>query len=480
VPLKVDYTVNVTNVPSIIWDFNDGNTMIANNTNPVSHTYTTPGAYVPKIIFSDGGSCTSSSPGTDTIKADGVFSGFTNTPACEGYMVQFIDTSKGMFAPVTNWAWTFHDGKTSVTSKPYHYYPNVGTYNVSLIVTNGNGCKDTVSRDVVINPLPVIGAGSDTIICLKDFALLDGTGGVSYAWSPAGTLSCADCPQPKASPQIKTEYTVIGTDANGCSDTDKVMIDVKIKTDSRVGEGGEICDDEGMTIQAFDAQWYEWSPAEDVSDPKSPTTFASPHKTTNFMVVAYEGSCIPDTNYIKVIVHPKPIVRATGETTIIAGKSTPIEASGELIKRFEWVPASSLSCDDCPNPQANPTKTTTYNITAYTDKNCADSAKVTIYVVCDNSQLFIPNTFTPNGDGQNDVFYPRGVGLDQVAAFRIYNRWGQVVFERTNMKLNDKASAWDGTFGGKELSPDVFVYTVEAVCDNGEILKLKGDITLVR
>jgi len=479
-PLEVNFTANVTNVPSIIWDFNDGNTLLANNTNPVSHIYTTPGAYVPKIIFSDGGGCTSSSPGNDTIKVDGVFPGFIHGPACEGYMVQFEDTSKGMFTPVNTWAWTFDDGKTAITKKPFHYYPSIGTYPVKLIVTNTKGCTDTITKDVTVNPLPVIGAGADTIICLKDFAQLQGTGGVSYKWEPSGTLSCADCPDPKAYPVRKTEYLVIGTDANGCSDTDRVVIDIQLKTTSAVAQGGEICDEESIVLKASGAQTYVWSPASDVDNASSAQPVASPHKTTNFMVVATEGSCIPDTNYVKVIVHPKPTVRATGSATIIAGKSTPIDASGDLIKRFAWSPSESLTCSDCPSPFASPTKTTTYTIVGYTDFECADSAKVTVTVLCDESQLFIPNTFTPNGDGMNDIFYPRGTGLDKVITFRVYNRWGEIVFDRGEFKLNDKQSGWDGTYNGQALPPDVFVYLVEARCDNGDILKLKGDITLVR
>lgn len=198
------------------------------------------------------------------------------------------------------------------------------------------------------------------------------------------------------------------------------------------------------------------------------------------MVVATEGSCIPDTNYVDVIVHPKPTVKATGEATIIAGKSTPIDASGNLIKKFLWAPVESLSCSDCPSPFASPTRTTTYTITAYTEFECADSAKVTITVLCDESQLFIPNTFTPNGDGMNDVFYPRGTGLDKIITFRVYNRWGEIVYDRSEFKLNDKTNGWDGTYKGSNLPPDVFVYMVEARCDNGDLLKLKGDITLIR
>ncbi len=480
-PLQVDFSAIVTNVPSIIWDFSDGNVLQATNTAPVSHTYNNPGAYVPRIIFSDGGGCTSYSIGKDTIKVDGILPGFIHTPACEGYIVQFTDTSKSMFSPITSWKWTFEDNNSSsVIPKPYHYYPSVGQYPVNLVLVNGNGCSDSVRETITVNPLPTITTVPDTIICLNDAAQLQGFGGVSYTWAPAATLSCSNCPDPKAYPPIKTRYSVIGTDANGCSDTAKVLVDIQLKTTSVVGEGGEICDDEFIQLYARGAQNYVWSPAEDVDNSTVFNPVASPHKTTNFMVVATEGSCIPDTNYVKVVVHPKPTVKASGGTTIIAGKSTPIDASGDLIKRFAWTPSQTLSCSDCPSPYATPTRTTTYTVTAYTDFECADSAKVTVEVLCDESQLFIPNTFTPNGDGMNDVFYPRGTGLDKIVTFRVYNRWGEIVYDRGNMKLNDKQAGWDGTYNGKQLPPDVFVYIVEAQCDDGETLKLKGDITLIR
>jgi gliding motility-associated-like protein len=171
---------------------------------------------------------------------------------------------------------------------------------------------------------------------------------------------------------------------------------------------------------------------------------------------------------------------ATGSATIIAGSSTTLSATGNLIDKFKWSPGESLNCIDCPDPTASPNKTTEYTITVYTDFGCVDSDKVTVKVLCDESQLFIPNTFTPNGDGQNDVFYPRGTGLDKVRSFRVYNRWGEVVFERSGMPLNDAAYAWDGTYKGNVLPPDVFVYVVEATCEGGEIMTIKGDVTLVR
>ncbi len=111
---------------------------------------------------------------------------------------------------------------------------------------------------------------------------------------------------------------------------------------------------------------------------------------------------------------------------------------------------------------------------------CKAYDSVTVNVLCDQSQLFIPNTFSPNGDGQNDVFYPRGLGLKTISSFRIYNRWGELLFEKRGIQLNDRNNGWDGTFRGNLLNPDVFVYIIDGICDSDAPMSWKGDITLIR
>jgi len=106
-------------------------------------------------------------------------------------------------------------------------------------------------------------------------------------------------------------------------------------------------------------------------------------------------------------------------------------------------------------------------------------AYIQVIVLCQNSNLFIPNTFSPNGDGKNDVFYPRGIGLGKVKFLRVFNRWGQPVFERMNFQVNDPLSGWDGTFHGKKALPDVYVFQAEIFCGNGEIITLNGNVSLI-
>lgn len=480
VPLEVNYTSQVNGaIPSIVWDFDDGTT-VQGGASSQTHTYTQAGKYVPRIIFNDNLGCNAISQGNDTIYVDDVEADYATGPACSFSTVEFMDVSKTVISTITNTYWEFHDSSYSVLQSPKRTYKEAGKYWVMLAVKNAQGCIDTVEKELTINdPIPMY-AGDDSVICLTDSMMLMPTGGVSYNWSPPTGLGCTNCNNPKASPSAKTEYTVISTDINGCHDTDKVIVDIKTKVTSVVGEGADICETDTVEINVSGAQTYAWTPEFSLDDATSSNPMAFPRATTKYTVVAYEGSCIPDTQSVNVEVFPKPTVSIRGEKTIVAGASADLIASGEHISRFEWSPINTLSCSDCSNPIANPYKTTTYNVNVYSNKGCADSSKVTIKVLCDKSQIFIPNTFTPNGDGVNDIFYVRGAGITSVESFRIYNRWGEVLFERRGGAVNDKSNGWDGTHNGVKLPPDVYMYTVEAYCENNELLKFKGDITIIR
>jgi gliding motility-associated-like protein len=116
--------------------------------------------------------------------------------------------------------------------------------------------------------------------------------------------------------------------------------------------------------------------------------------------------------------------------------------------------------------------------------SCASALHDTFRIdgICDcNRTLFVPNSFTPNGDGQNDLFYPRsGAGVTKITLFQVYNRWGTLLFERENVLPNDINAAWDGSYQGGIPLPDVYVYVVEAVCENGRALSKKGSVTVIR
>ena len=207
---------------------------------------------------------------------------------------------------------------------------------------------------------------------------------------------------------------------------------------------------------------------------------ATPDYTTIYTVIARLGSCIPDTNQVTLIIWPRPTIYAGPDQKVLAGTSAQLQATGKDIATLLWWPGETLSCTDCFNPVASMTVNTTYHADATSDRGCKASDSVNILLYCDNSMVFIPNAFTPNGDGQNDVFYPRGAGLKEIKTFRIYNRWGELLYSQEGIKLNDASVGWDGSYKGSAPRPDVYVYILEAVCFTGEDVNVKGDVTIIR
>jgi gliding motility-associated-like protein len=138
----------------------------------------------------------------------------------------------------------------------------------------------------------------------------------------------------------------------------------------------------------------------------------------------------------------------------------------------EWSPAYELSCTECYNPLASPEITTTYTVTSTDAGGCIATDELTVYVDTEPVfDFFIPNTFTPNGDGFNDVFTAYGPDLLQIASLRIYDRWGAILFEAAELQPGSNVQGWDGTKNGELLLPGVYAYVME--------LRFRGDFTQV-
>jgi gliding motility-associated-like protein len=147
---------------------------------------------------------------------------------------------------------------------------------------------------------------------------------------------------------------------------------------------------------------------------------------------------------------------------------------------YYWSPPDDLSCTECINTVASPKETTQYTFHLLDSNGCSASANIKIYINM-NVDIYIPNVFTPNNDGINDVFHIHtGGGVDEVELLEIYDRWGERVFQNTHFPPNDPSYGWDGTFRGRDMNPQVFVYSAFIRLDNGRIVIRKGDITLIR
>lgn len=181
--------------------------------------------------------------------------------------------------------------------------------------------------------------------------------------------------------------------------------------------------------------------------------------------------------YIKVMDVPNvtivPPGRVASDTTIRYGQS--VVLSGTNAARYEWSPGYALSPSvKSRTVEVNPTETTQYILTGYNSSRCFSSDTINVIVIQDCGDMFIPNAFSPNGDGVNDVLRVRGACL-QTLTFMVFNRWGEKVFE-----TNDVNVGWDGTYHGELMNTGVFVYRLEGKTRDGKGYSSKGNVTLVR
>jgi gliding motility-associated-like protein len=382
------------------------------------------------------------------------------------------------------WKWNFANGDSSILQNPpAQPYTVPGTFTVRLITTNSSGCQDTALKVITVHPLPNLNAGLDTTICLGQSIVLNPTGAASYIWlPPTSTLSCTNCASPRATPTVTTVYNVRGVSAQGCSVNDSIRVTVVQPSTVVAPPADSLCIGQGTQLFARGTQVYSWSPSTGLSNPNSSSPIARPTATTTYVVTGSDArGCFVTRDSVTISVFPYPVFDLGLDTTITVGSSVQLNPNrSNDITSVIWSPTTGLSCTDCPDPLATPKQRTTYTATVTNNGGCVTKDELTIFVICNNENIFIPNTFSPNGDGMNDLFYVRGRGLTKIRSIKIFNRWGQQIFTQNNVIANDTGAGWDGTFKGQPLSPEVYIYMVEVVCENNALIMLKGDVMLVR
>ena len=254
------------------------------------------------------------------------------------------------------------------------------------------------------------------------------------------------------------------------------------------GSNSPICEGETLRLNSVsltpnvEYQWY--GPNQYTSSLQNPEIVnATVNRTGRYKVVAKLNGCTSDTGYVDVVVHPNPIVdlgpAPPAFTPPRSQQLNPTITNGP-ISQYTWTPTTNLSCTNCPNPVAQIYSSITYRLTVRNNNGCTSSDDIQFTTLCDRSIIYIPNAFVPNAGGPNAVFKIKSVGPVTVKHFRIFNKWGELIFERTNFLSNDNSYGWDGKINGTLVNPDVFVYTAEVLCENGTPIFLKGNVTLLR
>ena len=464
------------------WILGDGTS--STDTNPI-HQYINKGLYYPKLVITTEHGCTDSMISAIPVKV--VASPHINFTTTANGCTPLTMVTKGIVTvadtSALNWHWDFANNNISALQNPAaQNYTTAGVYTIALLATNSSGCTDTISKTIEAYSIPNVSAGRDTFICKLRGINLQATGASTYNWSPSTGLSCTTCANPLATPAGEINYIVKGTTIHGCSASDTLKVIVKYPFKITYGNRDTLCRGESAKLFATGANNYVWTPAAGLNNPLSASPTATPDTTTNYMVVGKDNkNCFTDTGHVFIKVYPIPVVNAGDDQRINVGKSLDLMPSISAdVTQVLWSPTTGIFRNSYPGITIKPVTNTEYTVKVINGGGCTAEDKVNIIVTCDGSNIFIPNTFSPNGDGANDIFYPRGSGLFKIKTLRIFNRWGQVVFEKNDFNANDPSAGWDGTFRGAKLNPEVFVYTIDIICDNNTILNYKGNVALIQ
>lgn len=421
---------------------------------------------------------------TGTVKVEPLPAPFISpvAPVCAGDSVRLAGRETKNL-PGTTWAWLVDGQPYTRPGAPRLAFRDPGLHTVQLVIRNENNkCPNTATVDINVNPLPALDVmPKQSTICLgQSQQLQSNAGNAQLSWTDYN-ISGTGATNPIVSPRVDTVYRVQAINSFGCVRRDSARIRVSQPFNVRASDA-VMCAGKQTQLHATGAVSYKWLPATglnraDVGDP-----LANPAASTQYRVVGYgRDNCFTDTADVMLTVNPSPQLRTGGLLEVPAGTSQPLVVQGSAdITQWTWYPNKWISCADCPAPVVTPKGDVTYNITVTNGYGCQTIALLPIKLVCPGSTAFIPNSFSPNGDGQNDVFYIRGGGISAVRSFKIFNRWGQLVFERGNCNTDDPACGWDGRFNGTPVNPDVYIYFAELTCDTNEPMLLKGNVTVLR
>ena len=466
------------------WNFGDGS---SSSEQTPFHQYTQGGNYTATLYISDNSSCNLIDSVSKNIL---VLTGSSQTLAakniCSGDFVQIGLPPSGDAS--IQYLWTpANTLSNAYISNPIASPVENTTYR--LIISTPY-CSDTIYQTVFVENLHVI-ASPDTLICLGDSTALQvniATGTASHIiWSEHSDYSnpiAENQTHITVSPTEDSHYFV-KVEGNYCSFEKEITVSISYVT---IDETTPvlICFEDSVQLSIHvnggSNLQYQWQPAEEIaSGGDGPRPWIHPSTSVTYSVtVSNEYGCSASATI--------PVTRRTGtfvngleawcdECSIIQGTATQLfSTSYSGSYTYQWSPSSSLSSPTTPSTHASPSENTTYTITVTDEFGCSLSKEVTIDVeplTCDGPLVFVPNTFTPNGDGKNDILYVRSSILTEFT-FRIYDRWGELIFESSSF---DKG--WDGSFKNKMCEQGVYDYYLQGKCINGENVIKKGNVTLL-
>jgi gliding motility-associated-like protein len=398
----------------------------------------------------------------------------TDTAICRGQNVQVLATNEPLFH--YQWLPTAGIAMSNIVN-PLITPDTSAMYVVTATFSKCPDMHDTLRLDV--QPVPAAFIGGSRFVCAGDTlhinALVAPTWYThySYSWTPATHLDNNNTDVVIFSGDKDTTIIMTVSTPVGCTTADSARITVFAHSANLDTTNWDFCPHDSLVLHASGAVTYQWSPALYLSDSTGSQPVIKPITSQTYSVIATSSHGCKDTLHFQALVHPGAVIFIGDDTvTLHPGETYQIQPQTNCT-RFMWFPPAGLSNAYVSDPLASPQISTKYIVHGYTEYGCKASDSIDIYVDPE-TLLALPNAFTP-GSGPNNEFKIIKRGIATLNYFRIFNRWGNLVFETTDI---DKG--WNGEFHGTPQPFGVFVYEIEAVTTTGKIFQKHGNTTLIR
>ncbi len=457
-------------VDSWFWNFGDPTaTDDSSKLQNPTYTYSKEGNYPVQLTITNTKGCNKNITDTIAILEKPDFKVSNDTLICNIDTLQLNAVGEGAVV----WSPNYNINNTN-SFNPLVSPKTTTTYYATL--TESRGCSATDSVKVNVVSMVSLKAGNDTTICLTDTIKLNVVSdGLHYVWSPPATLNSNTVKNPMATPLGNTTYHVIAS-IGKCNTSDNVTIKTIPYPKAEAGKDATICFPDSYQLSVNGGSIYLWSPAAFLNNTKIPNPVSTPSQSIRYVVQVNDVLGCPKPVFDTVLITVERLVADAGprDTSIVVNQPLQLNATGAA-EFFTWKPAFGLSDPNIANPIALLSENQQYILNIVSTAGCKASDTIDVRVYKVKPGLYVPNAFSPNGDGINDVFRPVLIGMRSLKYFRVYNRGGQIMFS-----TNVQGQGWDGTYKGAPQDPAVFVWIVEGEDYLGNTIFRKGSVTLIR
>ncbi|MFZ1785875.1 MAG: PKD domain-containing protein [Ferruginibacter sp.] len=457
------------------WDWNFGDFGNPGNTSTQqfpTHNYSASGSY--NVIFkveSDKG-CVGTVIKPIDILDKPPFTLTNDTLIC------IIDTLQLNAVGAGSFTWTPNYMINNVNIPDPLVSPDVTTtYHVQI--TDAFGCQGSDSVRIEVKSFVTQFGGNDTTICTGDSVLLQLTSdALNFQWTenPAGnTLTNPLIKNPKAFPSVATTYHVVGSIGKCRAENDIKVTPVPYPV-ANAGPDQTICFGGSAQLNASGGTIYSWSPSAFLTAANIPNPVSvNPSDNVKYIVTVRDALGCPKPVKDTMILFVSKIIANAGprDTSVVLGQPLQLGASGSV--NYTWRPITWLNDAGIKNPISLPQNDIEYIVRVSDNFGCFAEDSIRVHVFKVKPDLYVPNAFTPNGDAYNNIFRPIPLGMKSIDIFRVYNRWGQMVYSGTG-----NGAGWDGRLGGKAQETGTYVWYAEGIDYLNNTIKKKGTVVLIR